>query len=105
MASFAARTDPGSMIYEIPFRLYSSSKAALNMLMVGYHKDLKEQGIRVFGVSLGFLATDFAGPADVMRQMGAIEASRGAEVVVDVVVGKRDGSVGQIVSDEGVLPW
>ena len=105
MASLTARADPTSYVYALPFVPYCASKAALNMLMLSYHRDLAPRGIIVFGVCPGFLATDITGPADAMREMGAIEAEQGAEVVVDVILGKRDGDAGRIVAAEGVHPW
>ena len=77
------------------------------MLMLGYHKSLKEEGsrIRVFGVCPGFIATDIAAPAEHMRRLGAKEPSEGACVVRDVVLGKREGDEGRVVTMEGVNPW
>ena len=74
------------------------------MIMLCYHTELKDR-VKVFGVCPGFLATDFAGPANEMRKMGAIEADEGAKVVRQVVEGERDADVGRVVAAAGTRPW
>ena len=74
-------------------------------MMQCYHKNLRGMGVKVFGVAPGFLATDFAGPADDMRRMGAIEPEHGAEIIVKVVLGDRDADVGRVVDADGVQDW
>ena len=81
LGSLAAKADPQHMFYGLPFPAHRVRKAALHMLMLIYHADWKDQGVEVFAVCHGLLATDFAGPADEMRKMGAIEADEGAKVV------------------------
>lgn len=44
-----------------PILGYRSSKAGLNMLMTQWHRVVKNDGIKVFAVSPGFLATNLAG--------------------------------------------
>ena len=75
------------------------------MLMVCYHTELKKDKIIVHGVCPGFLVTDHAGPAQMMRQMGPAEPEVGAEVVTRVAMGKWDEEAGTVVSANGVVPW
>jgi len=81
------------------------SKAALNMMMLCYHKTLAEKAVLVHGVCPGFLTTDFAGPGDVMRGMGTVKPEVAVKVVAGVVLGERDGDVGNIVVEEGIREW
>jgi NAD(P)-dependent dehydrogenase (short-subunit alcohol dehydrogenase family) len=81
------------------------TKAALNMLMVEYANHPKFAAIKVLGVDPGFLATDFSGDADRVRQMGALEPETGAEVLLGVIKGEKDADVGKSVGAWGVNPW
>ena len=105
LASLEVQSDPRSETYELDYMAYRCSKAALNMLMLKYAKDLKDDGIKVLGICPGFLATDLAAPADYMRGLGAIEPAEGAVIVRDVVLGLRDSDAGKIVFVGGVYPW
>lgn len=68
---------------------------------------LKGDGVKVWAISPGFLATGLAGIGEEkLRKMGALEPRVGGEFVRDVVEGKRDGDVGKVVRNEGALqPW
>ncbi|KXT16733.1 hypothetical protein AC579_5232 [Pseudocercospora musae] len=83
---------------------YRASKAGLNMLMRDWARVLKHDGVKVWGVSPGFLATRFADwTEDEMREMGAVDASIGGAFVKDVVEGRRDVDVGKIVKRDGTV--
>ncbi|KAK0105091.1 hypothetical protein ONS95_004547 [Cadophora gregata] len=86
---------------------YRASKAGLNMVMREWARLLKGDGVRVWAVSPGFLATGLGGKGkeDMMRGMGAGEPAVGAEVVRAVVEGERDGEVGCVVKQGGVQPF
>ncbi|KAI1778779.1 NAD(P)-binding protein [Hypoxylon cercidicola] len=85
---------------------YRVSKTGLNMMMLEWHRVLKNDGVKVWAVSPGFLATGLGGfGADRMRQMGALDPSVGGQLIRDVVQGKRDADVGKIVRSNGVQPW
>ena len=87
-----------------PTTMYRSSKAGLNMLMRTWALTLKNDGVKVWAVSPGFLATGLAGIGqDKLRQMGALEPHVGGEFIRDVVQGKRDEDVGQIVRNNGMI--
>lgn len=90
-----------------PITTYRSSKAGLNMLVREWHRILENDGIKVFAISPGFLATGLAGIGpEKLRQMGALEPHVGGEFIRDVVEGKRDNEVGMIVRDNGeIQPW
>lgn len=72
---------------------------------------LREDGVKIWAISPGFLATGLAGMGrDNLRKMGALEPSVGGEFVRDVVEGKRDADVGKIISapvirSNLIQPW
>ena len=86
---------------------YRASKAALNMLMLNWCAVLKADGVKVWCISPGFLATNLGqvGP-EALRAMGAGDPSAGGILIRDVIEGKRDEHVGKVVSAKGAIqPW
>lgn len=93
-----------------PFTLsqvaYRSSKTALNMMMLDWVRALEPDGVKVFGISPGFLATGLGGMGpEFMRKVGAGEPHLGGELIRDVVEGRRDADAGKVVNKDGVQPW
>ena len=85
---------------------YRASKCALNMVMVDWNHKLKADGVKVWGVGPGFLATNLGGMSvEEARKRGAGDPSAGGEIVRSVVEGERDGDVGRIVVKGGISPW
>jgi len=85
---------------------YRSSKTALNMMMLDWVRALEPDGVKVFGISPGFLATGLGGMGpEFMRRIGAGEPHIGGELIRDVVQGKRDEEAGKVVNKDGVQPW
>ena len=111
LGSLAYAADPDKPYYAIDAVPYRASKSALNMLMLQYAKTLgkedEEKGgsIKVFGLCPGFCATDLGGNPENARKYGAVEPEIGAQVIVDVVLGKRDEDVGKVVYAEGLREW
>lgn len=83
---------------------YSASKAAINMVMVQWAKNLK--GIRLWGIDPGLCATEFAG--EYSRTKGR-HPREGAEIARQCVEGEREDAVGKVVFEQygetGVRPW
>jgi hypothetical protein len=76
------------------------------MVMLEWVRVLEPDGVRVFSVSPGFLATGLGGVGrEVLKRAGAGEASVGGEFIRDVVQGKRDGDAGKVINRDGVQPW
>lgn len=73
---------------------YRCTKTALNMLMLDYHRKLKIDGVKVWCVGPGFLATDVG--------EGANHPSIGGRLLKSVVEGKRDGDTGRFIVKDGV---
>ncbi|KAF2475617.1 NAD(P)-binding protein [Lindgomyces ingoldianus] len=89
---------------------YRSSKTALNMMMLYWNRLLKEDGVKVWCISPGFLATGLGGVGkEVLKKFGAGDASIGGEFIRKVVEGERDADVGKVVNylnrEHGVQPW
>jgi NAD(P)-dependent dehydrogenase (short-subunit alcohol dehydrogenase family) len=85
---------------------YRSSKTGLNMMMLEWQRYLKEDGVKVFCISPGFLATNLGGiGADKLKEMGAGDPSSGGALIKDVVEGKRDADAGKVVNAAGVQAW
>jgi len=90
---------------QIPFNGYRSSKAALNMMMMTWYWILKEDGVKVWSISPGFLATGLGGIGkEVLKARGAGDASLGGELIRKVIEGERDADVGKVVDSSGVQP-
>lgn len=113
---------PGQVVPVIGYR---SSKTGLNMLMRDWHRILLNDGVKVWAISPGFLATGLggAGPevlkkvrADrefsasrniilMFRQMGAKDPSEGGRFILNVVEGGRDQDVGKVIRADMVQAW
>ncbi len=50
---------------------YRASKVALNMVMLDWNHKLKADGVKVWGVEPGFLATNLGNNPDKLKAMGA----------------------------------
>ena len=84
---------------------YRSSKMALNSAMLSWYWQLKEDGVKVWAVSPGFLATGLGGVKERLVQAGAGHPSVGGKLIASVVRGERDGDVGKVVAQNGVQPF
>lgn len=84
---------------------YRSSKTGMNMMMREWHRTLKEDGVKIWCISPGFLATSLGGSAEAMKKMGGADPSIGATFIKDVVEGARDIDVGKVINKDGIQPW
>ncbi|KAF2113384.1 hypothetical protein BDV96DRAFT_496435 [Lophiotrema nucula] len=85
---------------------YRSSKTALNMLMLDWHRILHNDGVKVWAISPGFLATGLGGIGkEKLKSMGAGDASVGGTFITKVVEGERDADTGKVIRSDGVQPW
>lgn len=84
---------------------YRSAKTGLNMLMREWHRVLKEDGVKVFAISPGFLATGLGAGAEVTKKMGAGDPVVAGPFVRSVVEGERDGDVGRVLTRDGIQEW
>lgn len=96
MGSLTENADPDAPYYSQRFIGYNASKAALNMLTIQLHEELKSEGIRVNSVSPGFVKTDLTGYGEMTPEEGArlpAEYALSAEVS------------GRFVEPDGTTPW
>ncbi|KAI9149986.1 Short-chain dehydrogenase/reductase tropE [Paramyrothecium foliicola] len=83
---------------------YKAAKTGLNMLMLNWHWLLKEDGVRTWAVSPGFLATNLG--SERMDKSMAGDSRLGGDLLRRVLEGERDGDVGKVVMQNGqVQGW
>ncbi|KAL1862845.1 hypothetical protein Daus18300_008342 [Diaporthe australafricana] len=89
-----------------PITSYRSTKTGLNMLMREWTRLLKEDGVKVWAISPGFLATGLGGVGkEQLLKMGAQEPYVGGQFIRDVVQGKRDHDTGKVVRSTMNQTW
>jgi NAD(P)-dependent dehydrogenase (short-subunit alcohol dehydrogenase family) len=89
-----------------PITSYRSAKAGLNMLMREWVRILKNDGVKVWAISPGFLATGLGGVGrEQLLKMGASEPYVGGQFIRDVVQGKRDHDTGKIIRSNTIQSW
>jgi NAD(P)-dependent dehydrogenase (short-subunit alcohol dehydrogenase family) len=84
---------------------YRSSKTGMNMMMLEWNRILKEDGVKVWCISPGMLATGLGGNPDLIKKMGGLDPSVGGNFIVSVLEGYRDGDVGKVIVKDGVQAW
>ena len=74
--------------------------------MLDWNHKLKADGVKVWAVGNGFLATNLGGIPEKAKEMGAGHPSAGGDIVRRVVEGERDGDTGKFVAKNGgFVPW
>lgn len=84
---------------------YRSAKTGLNMVMREWYRSLKEDGVKVFAVSPGFLASGLGGNPEFLKKMGALDPSIAGPFLLSIIEGKRDADVGKVINKDGVQAW
>ena len=84
---------------------YRSSKTGMNMMMREWYRTLKNDGVKVWCMSPGFLATGLGGNQEANKAMGATDPAVAGSFVQSVLEGHRDGDVGKVILRDGVQPW
>jgi NAD(P)-dependent dehydrogenase (short-subunit alcohol dehydrogenase family) len=84
---------------------YRSSKTGLNMMRREWTRLLREDGVKTWCVSPGYLATGLGVGSAGNKQAGAIDPSIGAGFVRLVVEGGRDDDIGKAIRKDDVQPW
>lgn len=89
-----------------PITTYRTTKTGLNMLMREWVRILKEDGVKVWAISPGFLATGLGGVGkEQLLKMGALDPSVGGQFIRDVVQGKRDQDAGKVIRSDMIQSW
>jgi NAD(P)-dependent dehydrogenase (short-subunit alcohol dehydrogenase family) len=97
LGSIATAVDPSLATVWLPTPIYSSSKAALNMLTAQYAHLNPE--MRINSVDPGYTATDFNG------HRGVQTIPEGAEIIVRMATINSDGPTATYQDRAGVVPW
>ncbi|ATY62463.1 NAD(P)-binding domain [Cordyceps militaris] len=83
---------------------YRCSKTALNMLMLDWNHKLRADGVRVWAVGPGMLATNLGGKPELVAALNLPHPRKGGRLMRAVVEGERDGDAGQVISYDGRMP-
>ena len=84
---------------------YRASKTGMNMMMREWKRMLETDGVKVWCVSPGMLATGLGGNQAANKAAGALDPAIGANLIVSVVEGARDNDAGMVVRKDNVQPW
>ncbi|KAG8883643.1 hypothetical protein FRB97_006132 [Tulasnella sp. 331] len=93
---------PKSGVWIIP--AYRSSKAGLNMMTREWHRMFHEDGVKVWAIPPGFIATGIGAGLEFNKKAGAGNPSSAGVFIRSVVEGGRDADVGKVVTSSGVQP-
>lgn len=96
LGSLTLNGDPSSTYYAAQYIGYNASKAALNMLTVQLHEELKGTGMVVNSVSPGFVKTDLTG-------YGTMTPEEGARLPVQFALAGTES--GLFFEPGGRTPW
>jgi NAD(P)-dependent dehydrogenase (short-subunit alcohol dehydrogenase family) len=99
------KSPPAGWPKSLGFPAYRASKCGMNMMMREWARVLKEDGVKVWAVSPGFLATGLGLGKDMNTKFGAQDPVVGANFVRDVVEGSEDHNIGKVVRRGGPQPW
>lgn len=82
---------------------YRCTKTALNMLTLDWAHKLKADGVKVWGVGPGMLATNLGGLGpEAAAKMGAGHPRAGGELFLKIVEGERDEHAGKVINKDGL---
>ena len=84
---------------------YRSSKAEMNMMMREWARTLREDGVKVWCISPGFLATGLGRDQEANKKRSALDPQVGADFIRDIVEGLRDHNVGKVIREDNIQPW
>ncbi|KAF2492516.1 NAD(P)-binding protein [Lophium mytilinum] len=90
---------------EFSIPAYRSSKTGMNMMMRDWYRVLKEDGVKVWCISPGYLATGLGGSQEANKKRGAGDPAVAGDFIKAVLEGARDSDVGKVILRDGVQPW
>ncbi|KAE9365143.1 short chain dehydrogenase [Stipitochalara longipes BDJ] len=102
MASLNISLDSSTPFYNIDYKAYDASKAAVNMLMINYSRILNDKKARVNAVCPGLVSTNLTG-----YMVQGTTAEVGAQRLVELatVTGENSDVTGTFSNRDGSLPW
>ncbi|MFF7188887.1 SDR family NAD(P)-dependent oxidoreductase [Streptomyces sp. NPDC008222] len=98
VGSLALQTTPGVDLGGIS-GAYAPTKTYLNAITIQYAKELSDIKILINNACPGYVATDLNGFS------GTQTPEQGAMIAIRLAALPDDGSTGQLVDDNGVVPW
>ena len=103
LGSISQRCDPTTQAYSSDYKVYRTSKAALNML-VACDAWQYEGKMKVFAYCPGYVITDLAGQRAEKEKAGHAKSPDGsARGLLNIADGKRDDEHGMFLHDEKAL--
>ena len=75
------------------------------MVMAHYGAAYRKEGLKVFALCLGYVATDLSGNREERISWGLSSSREGVEIVVKTARGERDEFAGRWIDKEGVIEW
>ena len=100
MASLKISTDESTPFYPVDYTSYDASKAAVNMLMINYHRKLADTGAKVNAVCPGLVKSNLTGYME-----AGTSAEVGAQQVVKMATIGEDGPSRTFTRSDTELPW
>lgn len=110
--SMGRSSDPRSPNYRNPAGLpngdaYRVSKAAINMLALQEYIEYSDTALKVFAASPGFIRSNLRGESEEFRSGWgkADDPEVAGQMVLNIILGKRDADIGKLLHRESVIPW
>ncbi|KAG6362338.1 hypothetical protein INS49_010568 [Diaporthe citri] len=100
MGSLAVSGDPTTFFYNVDYKAYDASKAAVNMLAVNYARILKPYGGVSNAICPGLVKTKMTGFID-----AGTPVEVGAERIVQLATAAPGGPSGTFSNKDGPIPW
>jgi len=98
VASLALQTTPGVDLGGVS-GAYAPTKTYLNAVTIQYAKELSSTNILINSACPGYVATDLN------DFHGTRTAEQGAAIAIHLATVPDDGPTGQLLDDNGVIPW
>lgn len=99
IGSITLSQDKSTVYGQVNYMGYSSSKSALNAVIVAFAKELEALEIKVYAIEPGHIKTDLNG------NTGTLSPDEGAAVSVKYATTTDDLPTGSFFGPQGILPW
>jgi len=100
MGSLSEATNKSTMYYNIDYKAYDCSKAALNMLAINYARILDDAGAMVNAVCPGLVKTKLTN-----NHPYGTSPEVGAQRIVELATASKGGPTATFSEKDGVIPW
>lgn len=100
MGSVSEATNKSTMYYNMDYRAYDCSKAALNMLALNYVRILDDAGAMVNVVCPGLVKTKLTD-----NHPYGSSPELGAQRIVELATASKGGPTGTFSDKDGIIPW